>query len=230
MTALRSHSLIDLTGLRYGRLTVLSRAPQRGRSRGARWHCVCDCGTKKETSALSLRKGVTVSCGCFADEKRRENIKAAHAVMTSHGMTKTSEYKIWAGMRVRCEKTISRSYKNYGGRGIKICRRWSKFENFFADMGKRPPGMSLDRIDNDKGYSPSNCRWATSLEQMRNRRPSPLWVTRPGTVRLYPKQILEIRARYERGEPTPSIAKDFGVTSCRARAIGKRQTWGWLEP
>jgi hypothetical protein len=129
------------------------------------WECHCECGRIKIVRADHLKVGNTKSCGCLASE-----MTAARS--RTHGETPyryhSPEYRVWSGMRVRCSKP---RFVHYGGRGIKVCDRWHKFENFLADMGRRPsPTHSLDRIDVDGNYEPSNCRWATRTEQMNNTR------------------------------------------------------------
>lgn len=159
-------ALIDMTNQRFGRLTVLRRAPKQG-GRRAYWVCQCECGRQTEISGSQLRSG-TQSCGCLW----REAMKAANE---THGRGSKSlrdrTYKTWLSMKARCENPRSQNYKYYGGRGIEICARWSSnFEEFLADMGDRPEGKSLDRIDPDGDYEPGNCRWATRKEQRVNRR------------------------------------------------------------
>lgn len=145
-------------GERFGRLTVTTQ-----RNVGdKRVQCRCDCG--KDHAVPFGEWGKTRSCGCL----RTEMLVARY---TKHGMCKTSEYDIWAAMIQRTTNPSNQRYADYGGRGIGVCDRWRKFENFLADMGPRPAGMSLDRVDNDSRYSPENCKWASAVEQRRNRRP-----------------------------------------------------------
>jgi hypothetical protein len=149
---------IDLTGQRFGLLSVVGYAGSC--SSGASWVCQCDCKRFKTIRSSSLRSGRTRSCGCATIEfHRQRNIGHNGA-----------EYHIWHKMIERCKRPESTAYHRYGGRGISVCERWSVYENFLADMGRRPSSKhSLDRINNDGNYDPQNCRWATVLEQSRNR-------------------------------------------------------------
>ncbi len=153
-----------MIGQRFGRLVV--EASHRAQPHG-RWQSVvrCDCGTVKTVEESNVRSGRTESCGCLRLER-------VHAASATHGMSKTPEYKIWVGMITRCENTAVKCYSRYGGRGITVSPEWrASFAQFMADMGPRPDRKySIDRLDNDKGYSAENCAWRTASEQANNRR------------------------------------------------------------
>lgn len=154
---------MDLATKTFGRLTVLREADHCGSVR--QWLCQCSCGQQTTVRQGQLISGKTTSCGCL----HREVIGK---IRRTHGQSSIPEYKIWKGMRQRCTNPAEKSYPRYGGRGIVVCSEWNEsFETFFADMGPRPsPRHSIDRIDNDKGYQPDNCRWSLPAEQNSNTR------------------------------------------------------------
>lgn len=162
----------DITGQRFARLTAIERGPNTGEN--VQWWCQCDCGNRTLVRASYLRTGHTRSCGCLRREAGErqgpDNIVHGHRANSSRSPT----YHTWLNMIARCDNPSAISYRYYGARGITVCERWRNFENFLADMGERPPGKTIDRKDNDKGYEPGNCRWATPAEQVANRRPRPL--------------------------------------------------------
>lgn len=171
---------IDLTGERFGRLTVIKKS-DRDSSNKILWECKCDCGTITKARTNSLTSGHTSSCGCFNKEisskKAIEMSGEKHPNFTHGHTTKANDfysrtYKSWRAMKARCLNQNHKHYKFYGGKGIKICDRWLGkygFDNFLKDMGERPVGKTLDRIESNGNYERSNCRWATPKEQAQNR-------------------------------------------------------------
>lgn len=157
---------LDFTGLSFGRLTVVERAPpiRRGGSSRTTWLCECECGRTIVVITDSLKSGNTRSCGCLHAETRE-------ARTTTHGMSGTKTYDAWCSAKSRCSNPNNPKYADYGGRGISMCAEWfESFEAFLSDMGPAPNGLELDRIDNDGNYEPGNCRWTTRKVQMNNRR------------------------------------------------------------
>lgn len=155
---------LDLSGQTFDRLFVVGFSHRRGRKRIHKCECLCGKTTFVETGAL--RTGHVKSCGCLHREQTTIRLQERNR---THGMSNTRIYKIWFGMLRRCKKPKDENYRRYGGRGIVVCQRWQSFENFFKDMGHPTPGLSLERLDTNGNYEPSNCMWADKYRQANNR-------------------------------------------------------------
>lgn len=153
----------DLVGKRFGKLIVLGIARRADANKMPLMHCKCDCGKETFPQPYALTSIRVTSCGCGRLEKITKHGQA-------YGKNGSKTYMAWSQMKSRCDNPNNKSHKDYGGRGIGYCDRWKDFENFFADMGEAPVGLSLDRIYNSQGYSKENCRWATLKQQQNNRR------------------------------------------------------------
>lgn len=159
--------MLELSGKTFNRLTAMWPAgyvPNGRNQKSVAWLFLCQCGNYHVTSASSVAGGNTKSCGCW-------NKEVAGARLRKHGHVFSATWRSWAAMRQRCLDSNQANWKYYGGRGITVCERWNAFENFLADMGEKPHGLTLDRIDVNGNYEPGNCRWSTRSEQCANQRP-----------------------------------------------------------
>lgn len=205
---------IDLSGQVFGMLTVV-REGGRTKHGNVVWVCKCSCGTVKSIPSGSLRSGHSKSCGCT-------RAALAAATHTKHGGYKSPEYRVWRSIKTRCTNPNYWDYANYGGRGVRLCKRWGSYELFLKDMGPRPGnGYSIERRDNDRGYSPNNCYWATRKEQANNRRSNKLltYNGKTATITEWAEKLglpyFTLRARIDRGWS----AKDALETPVRACSL-----------
>lgn len=213
---------INLIGQRYGRLTVQSYAGQ-DKQRKSTWHCTCICGSQVTVTGSHLRSGDTRSCGCYRLEVAVLNGKAS----VKHGQARkgqeTPEYKTWRCMIDRCTNPNAPNYRYYGARGIAVCRRWREsFQNFFADMGQRPSrSYSIHRLRNSRGYSPSNCAWASPLEQAHHKR----------TLKLTRAKVDALRASYNSGGiKQAELAEKYGIAPATVSQVITGARWPNLPP
>jgi len=190
----------DRIGEVYGRLRVIAVSAQADKV-----DVLCSCGERRTVYVRMLTTGKTKSCGCYRKE-------VLHVRQATHGMSGTPEYRIWAHMNDRCHNQKDGGYPAYGGRGIRVCERWREsFENFYADMGDKPAGMSLDRIDNSGGYGPANCRWATSRQQNINKRSNRVYDWFGKTI------------------PLSVICEEVGANYCAVHSRITKLKWDFLK-
>ena len=207
----------QIAGHRFGRWLVLQRA-KNGNAGQAQWLCRCSCGKQNIVPGAALRAGNTLSCGCLRRDSNREWMKKnAKRIATTHGLSRTLAYASWGGMMHRCYNPKCRNYYNYGGRGIVVCKRWHSVKSFFKDMGERRKGYTLDRVDNNKGYCPSNCRWATPKTQANNRRQG-----KGHPIKLSEKDVRNIRESFLVAR---KLANKYSVNKNTIDRIRQRKTW-----
>ena len=160
------HTANDISGQKFGMLTVIKRAGVHP-GRNSTWLCVCECGSERVVRGSALRTGHTISCGCYHSKLMKEKL-------TKHDGSRTRLYKVWTSMKHRCHNSADANFQHYGGRGISVCDEWrnsfKEFQDWALSNGYRQ-GLTIDRINNDGNYEPSNCRWTTMSEQNRNQRP-----------------------------------------------------------
>lgn len=228
---------VDLVGQRFGMLTVLEMEYLRGNDTKVR--CICDCGRQRVAYAYNVRNGNTSSCGCMSaaaptSEKDREALlrrRVEHIRNVGHRNRKhghtgmigpdgkrhhSKTYASWSDAKKRCLKPQNKRYPSYGGRGIRMCDAWrDSFAAFLADMGERPEGTTLDRIDVNGHYEPGNCRWATKVEQARNTR----------TNVATPETVAAIRAEFSAGATARALAETYGMSDSNVYMIVQRKTW-----
>jgi len=205
-------TFVDITGQSFGRWVVVKRVGNNESFTGTIWLCRCSCGAEKEVPKGYLKSGHSKSCGCLRSDIARK-------LNSTHGGSGTTLHRIWKSMRERCNNKNNKRYYRYGGRGILICERWWEFDAFRHDMGECPPGLTIDRINNDKGYSKENCRWATRLEQGQNR----------SSVKLNPVAVRVMRYMYEHGTSILSLARAYKVHRCTVQRVVHNRTWGNID-
>jgi len=195
--------IIDISGRRFARLIAIEHVE------GSRWRFRCDCGTIKVLNRDKVIHGGTMSCGCLRSQSSSAR-RFRHGQARDGQMSKT--YQCWLNMKNRCLNPRTPKYSGWGGRGVTVCERWLSFEHFFADMGEQPPGHTIERIDNAKGYGPDNCKWATPTEQAHNTRKTKLTVEKAAIIR-------------QDNRAARLIAKDFGISESLVHMVRSGQIW-----
>lgn len=210
----------DLTGVRSERLVGV-RMVGRNRHGQRLWSCLCDCGRQPVVIASRLATGAAKSCGCLIVDRAREqthNLRHGHTSRKALGRPRSATYVTWSAMIRRCSDPGDQAFSRYGGAGVRVCDAWIRFDGFLADMGARPRGTSIDRIDNTKGYEPGNCRWATSTVQNRN----------SGSCKITEATAQEVLGRLEHGESPSSIAVRMSLARTMVYSIKRGDSWGDL--
>lgn len=199
---------LDLVGVRFGRLVVVSLSDQKGGRNQRKWECICDCGNRKTVQGESLRDGSSKSCGCLRIDQKSN---------LSHGLSKSRIYRIYRHMVNRCSNSKVDSYPLYGGRGIVVCDEWKRFEPFYewAMNNGYSEVLSIDRIDNEKGYSPDNCQWSSVVDQARNKRNT------VGSEEIASK-VRELRAN---GVRNKDVSDQLGLSRTTVSDITYHRSW-----
>ncbi|MCK5612299.1 hypothetical protein KAR91_61070 [Candidatus Pacearchaeota archaeon] len=197
----------DISGQRFGKLVAVSLSHMDNQGRAV-WNAICDCGKEVQKKSWALVSGNTRSCGCLI---RKGPI--------THGKSHSKAYRSWNTMRQRCSNKNNHKYGSYGGRGITVCERWSKFENFLEDMGEKPDGMSIDRRNNDGDYAPENCRWATPIEQARNKRNNRL-ITYNGITKSIAEWSEDLQINY--GTLVNRVSKGWTDERALTQPVGRQ--------
>lgn len=225
-------AFIDLTNRKFGRLKVDGRDFFKN-TKQVYWKCTCECGQKRSVLSQHLRRGSQVSCGCYLSEATslrnseriwEEKDRAKMSVtQKTHGASRTPEYVVWKSMIGRCSENANpKTKKHYHDRGIRVCERWRSFNNFMEDMGARPIGLTIERIDNDGDYEPGNCKWASLTTQARNKT----------TTKLTEDDVEMIRWAYLFGIPSETqseIAETFQISQSMVSRIVNSKTWVFDE-
>lgn len=211
---------LNLVGETYGRLLVLEEVEPHVQPNGKKvrkYKCLCECGNETIVRQNHLRRGCTVSCGCYKKEQIVKSNKATKPIHGESNYNLTKEFNTWQSIKTRCFNSNYKYYKNYGGRGITVCDRWlESYSNFLEDVGRAPsPHYSIDRIDNDGNYEPDNCRWATSAEQSRNQR----------TTKLNEDLVRYIRQQRQLGTKLKVLAEELGIDIANVSAVANYKTW-----
>ena len=194
-------------GERYGLWTLLEGVRREGQV--IYRHAKCDCGAEKWVNYQNVKQGKSKSCGCL-------RVAVSATINLSHGKTGSKTYKIWAGMKRRCNNPNEKFYSHYGGRGIRVDPAWEKsFPQFLADMGECPDGHSIERLDVDRGYSKDNCKWIPESQQSRNTRKSKLTMA----------DAMQIRSLVAAGGHAPSVARQYGVDRTMVNKIVRGECW-----
>lgn len=214
----------DVTGKKFGRLIAIRFVPDD--SKFSKFLCKCDCGVEKIILTQALIRGLTKSCGCYQKDMRSADIKHGHS-----GKNRSKTYNSWAGMMDRCEWGGHPSFARYGAAGIRVDPLWHSFEAFLSDMGERPIGTSIDRIDNEKGYAPGNCRWADRRTQALNRSNTIKVIYEGEVVPVFElcervnisKKALRSRA-FRRSKDYVSALASFGINVSQVESTIERQS------